>query len=138
MSGESLKGRGNYQILGSTTDLIFDRSSGIGHPIARLNAFASRFNCQSPRAICSALNTQSSLDGIPHRTQRSQSPQVKSGAPRKDRSAVASLFGSSRTTVPARMSFSYVPFYEIWLHSRGRVALTKINPLQAAGRASWR
>jgi hypothetical protein len=124
--------------LGSTADLIFDRSNGIGHPIAKLNAFASRFNCQSPRAICSALNTQSSLDGIPHRTQRSQSPQVKSGAPRKDRSAVASLFRTSRTTVPARMSCSYISFYGIRLHGRVRGALTKINPLPAAGRACWR
>jgi hypothetical protein len=70
--------RRSYQTSGSTTDLVFDRSNAIGHPIARLNAFESRFICQSPRAICSALKKQSSLDGIPHRSQRSQSPQTKS------------------------------------------------------------
>ena len=58
----------------------------------------SRLICQSPRAICSALKMQSSLDGIPHRAQRSQSPQTNSAGCRKDRSVLASLLTKSRTS----------------------------------------
>jgi hypothetical protein len=60
---------GSYQISGSILDRSFGRLSGVDQPLARLNALASRFICQSPRAICSALKIQLSLDGIPHRTQ---------------------------------------------------------------------
>lgn len=53
---------------------------GVSQAFARLNVFARRLIFQSPRAICSALKMQSSLDGIPHRAERSQSAQKKSVA----------------------------------------------------------
>ena len=96
--GKPLTDDRHYQISWSTIDRVFDRSNGVGQPIARINALESRFICQSPRAICSALKMQSSLDGIPHRAQRSQSPQTNSAGCRKDRSVLASLLTKSRTS----------------------------------------
>jgi hypothetical protein len=44
----------------------------------RSSALACLLAFQSPRAICSARKMQLSLGGRPHRSERSQSPQVKS------------------------------------------------------------
>jgi hypothetical protein len=106
---------GSYQISGSILDRSFGRLSGVAQPLARLNALASRFICQSPRAICSALKIQSSLDGIPHRAQRSQSPQAKSVDRCKDRSTLVNLLKPLRRTVTARI-FS-PPMYPTLFHS---------------------
>jgi hypothetical protein len=48
----------------------------------------------APRAIWAALWTQSSWDGKPHRSQRSQSPQVKSDRRAHDVRAI--LLGNTR------------------------------------------
>src|SRR6516225_7706596 len=96
--GQQLREYQHYQISWSKIDRLFDRSNGIGRPIARLIALESRFICQSPRAICSALKMQLSLDGIPHRSQRSQSLQTNSADCRKDRSVLTSLLTKSRTS----------------------------------------
>jgi hypothetical protein len=96
-----------HQIYGSTIDLIFDQSNDLGQPVTNPNAFVSRLVCQSPRAICSALNMQSSLDGIPHRAQRSQSPQANSGARHKDTAVPPSLLNVPRIDIALRIFLSH-------------------------------
>jgi hypothetical protein len=110
---------GTYQVLGSTIE--FDRINGLGQPIAKLSAFVSRFSWMSPRAICSALKTQSSLEGMPHRAQRSQSPQLNSTGRCTDRSALAILSRMDRTTVAgAGIFFSpYIRFSGDLIAQRG-------------------
>jgi hypothetical protein len=88
--------------------------------MAKLSALLSRFVCQSPRAICSALNMQSSLDGILHRAQRSQSPQVNSTGRHKDLSVLAALWTMSAIRGSPRMFFSPLCIFagSVWLGGR--------------------
>jgi hypothetical protein len=56
---------------------------------------AWRFLVQSPLAMCAALTMQRSLGGRPHRSDRSQSPQVNSGGRRSATTVLANLAKSS-------------------------------------------
>ena len=87
--------------------------------MAKLNALVSRFICQLPRAICSALNMQSSLDGILHRAQRSQSLQAHSIGRRKDQSVPAALWTICAIRVPPRMFFSLILIFTRVCLARG-------------------
>jgi hypothetical protein len=96
----------DYKLEAHTIAHVFARSGGVGQPIAKLNALTRRLICQSPRAICSALKTQSSLDARPHRAQRSQSAQTKSIG-FEDASLLASSPRIFRITVAGRIGFSF-------------------------------
>src|SRR6516164_10900603 len=123
--GQQLREYQHYQISWSRIDRLFDRSNGIGRPIARLNALESRFICQSPRAICSALKMQLSLDGIPHRAQRSQSPQTNSADCRNELTVLPSLLTKSRTNGAA----SICPSSCVASHSHSRRQPLTVAPL---------
>jgi hypothetical protein len=93
--------------LYSTYTTVTLRSSAL----ARLLAF------QSPRAICSARMTQVSLGGRPHRSERSQSPQVKSDVRTIPASRAETAAAMRRAVLVTDMASSYA---RVWLEEFAR------------------
>jgi hypothetical protein len=71
-----------------------------------MRTLARLLSIQSPRAICSARTMQVSLGGRPHRSDRSQSPQVKPDWRRLGAILLATLAKMPRMALVTRISSS--------------------------------
>ena len=74
-----------------------------------LGALSRRLTFQSSRAICAALAMQTSLGGRPHRSDRSQSAQLKSGRRSSATIVCANLAKMPSLRLASRMASSFVP-----------------------------
>ena len=85
--------------LGQPSDVRVRPARGAGgQPTFSRSALVRRLTFQSPRAICSARTMQVSLGGRPHRSDRSQSPQVKS-----DTRRIVAILLATLAKMPALM-----------------------------------